>query len=151
MSPPSRGSSSDSTGPSDRQTLGLLERQLARDPLVAETAFQPDVYEPRLLCARLETECCPASIDAARLDVRWFTSGDFSIHYIETTAGDRWECRWVRHPNDHNTRTHFHEPPDGDSVTDLSLPSRHPLDVYTTVQAAIERRLETHWEDDEGE
>lgn len=148
MTPSSPGSSPDSTGTPDRQTLQLLERQLAKDPLIGETTFPPDAYEPRLLCAELGTECYPASVDAARLDIRWFTSGDFSIHYTETTADDRWECRWDRHPNDHNTRTHFHEP-HGDSVIDLSLSSRHPLDVYATVQAAIEQRLETHWTDEE--
>lgn len=149
MSPSSTGSPSDSTGPPDRQTLRLLERQLSDEPLITDTAFEPDAYEPRLLCARFGDECYSSSIDAARLDIRWFTSGDFSIHYIETTsADDHWECRWDRHPNDHNTRTHFHEPPDGDSVTDLSLSSRHPLDVYATVQAAIEQRLEILWETD---
>lgn len=29
-----------------------LERHFVKDPLVADIAFEPDVYEPRLLCAR---------------------------------------------------------------------------------------------------
>lgn len=145
MGPPPAASPPAATGPPDRQTLRLLERHLAKDPLVAETAFEPDAYEPRLLCARLDASLYPEAIETVRLDIRWFTSGDFSIHYLEGTTDRQWECRWDRHPNDHNAREHFHQPPDADDVSDLSLPSRHPLDVYSTVQTALEQRLETHW------
>jgi hypothetical protein len=30
-------------------------------------------------------------------------------------------------------------------VTDLSFESRHPLDVYSTVLAAVDGRIETLW------
>ena len=137
----------EATGPPDRQTLQLLERHLSEQPLVASTAFEPDSYEPRRLRARVDTEQFPESTQAARLDVRWFTTGDFSVHYVETGADDnRWECRWDRHPNEHNSRLHFHRPPDGDDVTDLSLPSVHPIAVYTTVLDALEQRLTAHWD-----
>lgn len=140
MSPPS--DSPPSTGPPDRQTLRLLERHLAADALVDDTSFDPDPHEPRLLRVHFDTARYPASTIAARLDVRWFTTGDFSFHYVETRSDDtRWECRWDRHPNTHNTRVHFHHPPDSDEVTDLSLPSQHPLDVYSTVLDAVEQRL----------
>lgn len=131
-----------STGPPDRQTLQLLERHLAGDSLVVATKFEPDSYEPRLLRVWLDDDQYPSSTDAARLDVRWFTTGDFSIHYVETHAdGSQWECRWDRHPNEHNDRVHFHHPPDGSEVTDLSLPSPHPLELYATVLDALEQRL----------
>ncbi|WP_345777000.1 hypothetical protein [Halorarum salinum] len=146
MRQPPDDSAPDSMGPPDRQTLRLLERHLASDSLVAQTAFDPDSYEPHLLRARLDTERYPESVTAARLDVRWFTTGDFSIHYIEERdAGEQWDCRWDWHPNAHNTRVHFHEPPTATELTDLELPSLHPLDVYSTVLAAIEQRLETLW------
>ncbi|MDG5759938.1 hypothetical protein QA600_11365 [Natronococcus sp. A-GB1] len=75
-----------------------------------------------------------------------FTTGDFSVHYVEELLdGARWECRWDRHPNSHNTRVHVHQPPTSDEVTDLSLPSLHPLDVYSTVLAAVETRIEELW------
>ncbi|QSG02204.1 Uncharacterized protein AArcS_0982 [Natranaeroarchaeum sulfidigenes] len=126
--------------------MRLLERHLASDSLVAETAFEPNAYEPRLLHGVLAAERYPDSVTAVRLDIRWFTTGDFSIHYVEDHEdGTRWECRWDRHPNTHNTRLHFHEPPSATGVTDLDLPSLHPLDVYSTVLAAIENRLETLW------
>jgi hypothetical protein len=146
MSEPPPDSTPPSTGPPDRQTLRLLERQLTSDPLVAETTFDPDSYEPRSLRGLLNGDRYPDSVTAARLDVRWFTTGDFSIHYVEDhVAGERWECRWDRHPNTHNTRAHFHEPPSGVEITDLELPSLHPLEVYSTVLTAIAQRVETLW------
>jgi len=71
----------ESTGPPDRQTLQLLDRHLSGQSLVASTAFDPDNYEPRRLRVRLDPEQFPETTHAARLDVRWFTTGDFSIHY----------------------------------------------------------------------
>jgi hypothetical protein len=136
----------DLTGLPDRQTLRLLERHLASDSLVAETGFDLDSYEPRLLSARLDTDRYPELVPAVRLDIRWFTTGDFSIHYAEEHAdGEPWECRWDRHPNTHNSRLHFHQPPSATEITALDLPSLHPLEVYSTVLTAIERRIETLW------
>lgn len=145
MSPPSDELDSGSTGPPDRQTLRLLERQLTSDPLVAETAFEPDSYEPQLLRVLLDAGRYPDAVTAARIDIRWFTTADFSIHYVETRGEDQWECRWDRHPNTHNTRLHFHEPPTGADVSDLDFSSLHPLDVYSTVFEALDRRIESLW------
>lgn len=146
MSPPPADSAPAATGPPDRQILRLLERHLAADPLVDETSFEPDAYEPQVLRARLEVGQYPESIAAARLDVRWYTTGDFSIHYVETHDDTGlWECRWDRHPNPHDSRLHFHQPPTAAAVTDLSLDSVHPLEVYSTVLTAIDQRLETPW------
>ena len=134
------------TGPPDRQTLRLLETQLESETLVDETAYEPDVHEPRVLQAVLDTDQYPSSVQLARLDIRWFTTGDFSLHYIETqTETECWECRWDRHPNPHNARLHFHQPPSAETVTDLSLSSLHPLDVCSTVLTAVDQRLETVW------
>lgn len=145
MDPSAGDSAPESTGPPDRQTLRLLERQLASDPLVAEVRFEPDPYEPRLLHAALDTDRYPESVTAARIDIRWFTTGDFSIHYLEDRSNEQWECRWDRHPNTHNTRVHFHEPPTGASVSDLDLSSIHPLEIYATVFEAIDQRIESLW------
>jgi len=137
---------SHATGPPDRQTLRLLERHLSSDSLVVETAFDPDTHEPRLLHGHLDAGRYPDTVTAARLDVRWFTTGDFSVHYVEEHPdGGRWECRWDRHPNTHNTRLHFHEPPSAREIVDLEVPSLHPLEVYSTVLTAIEQRIETLW------
>ncbi|SDR29626.1 hypothetical protein [Natronobacterium texcoconense] len=142
-----------SMGPPDRQTLRLLERRLADEPIVKETAFEPNGNEPRTLSASLDRDRYPPPIERARVDVRWYTTDDFSIHYVETAAdehptasGKRWECRWDRHPNPHNSRCHFHRPPDGTDSTDLELPSLHPIDVLSTVIAALEDRIDRLWE-----
>jgi hypothetical protein len=146
MSQPPEDPTAHATGPPDRQTLRLLERHLSSDSLIAETVFDPDVYEPRLLRGLVDAGRYPGAVTTARLDVRWFTTGDFSIHYVEEHEdGDRWECRWDRHPNAHNTRLHFHEPPSAIESIDLELPSLHPLEVYSTVLTAVEQRIETQW------
>ncbi|MFC4989593.1 hypothetical protein [Saliphagus infecundisoli] len=148
MNPPGNGEGG-STGPPDRQTLRLLEGVLAEDPTVATTEFEPNGSEPTLLRASFETDRYPDTVEAARLDVRWFASGDFSMHYVETLAdGDRWECRWDRHPNPHDGRLHFHRPPTGDEVEALEMAAVHPLDVTATVLAAVEPRIEGHWSAD---
>ena len=135
-----------STGPPDRQTLRLLERHLNGESLIQETGFEPETHEPRLLRAVVDADQYPEPTPSVRIDIRWFTTGDFSVHYIETKRdGSQWECRWDRHPNAHNARLHFHEPPDATAVSDLSLASLHPLSVYATVLNAVEQRLETLW------
>lgn len=147
MGPPTDASDG-GTGPVDRQTLRLLETHLADDPLVETTGFEPDPYEPRVLTATLDANRYPASITTGRIDIRWFTSGDFSFHYLETgLSGHHWECRWDRHPNDHNTRLHFHTPPTGKDVQDIPELSEHPLEVYSTVLTAIDQRIEMLWSD----
>jgi len=129
MSPPPADSPAGQTGPPDRQTLRLLERQLASDTLISETGFEPNPHDPRSLRGVFDAGQYPASVSAARLDIRWFTTGDFLVHYLETwTDETNWECCWDQHPNTHNTRIHFHEPPTGTEITDLELPSIHPLE-----------------------
>jgi hypothetical protein len=146
MSHPPDDTAPESMGPPDRQTLFLLERHLASDALVVDTTFDPDVYEPRLLRGYLDAGRYPESVTAGRLDIRWFTTGDFSLHYVEEHDDrDHWECRWDRHPNAHNTRLHFHEPPSATEIVDLELPSLHPLEVYSTIFTAIAQRVKTLW------
>lgn len=146
MSPPPADDPRGSIGPPDRQTLRLLERVLADQPVVDATEFDPNIHEPQQLRTFLDTDRYPSSVDAARLDVRWFTTGDFSVHYVETTKdGGLWECRWDRHPNAHNSRLHFHRPPDGSECEDLSFSSLHPIDIVSTVLAAVESRIDELW------
>jgi hypothetical protein len=135
-----------STGPPDQQTLRLVERLLRDEPLVTETEYDPDRYEPRLPRAAFDAEQYPSNLKTARTDVRWITGGNFSIQYLVTTTDDEsWECRCDRHPNPHNSRLHVHEPPTGIEVRDLSLSSGHPIDVLATVLAAMDRRISDHW------
>ena len=146
---PSPSGEPPSTGPPDRQTLRLVESILIDEPLIATTEYEPDSYEPRILHALCEESRYPATVETARLDIRWFTSGDFSLYYVETMAADRWECRWDRHSNPHNARLHFHQPMGGDEIIDLTWTSLHPIDVLSTVIAAIDQRIDHHWSPEE--
>ena len=77
MGPPLEDSAAGSTDPRDRRTLRLLGQQVTTDPLVVDTWFDADAYEPRLLTATLDIEQYPNVVATARVDIRWFTTGDF--------------------------------------------------------------------------
>jgi len=142
------GDAGPATGPPDRQTLQLLERRLSDHSLVSTTEFEPDRYEPRRLRAQLDGEQFPDTVAATRLDARWFTTDDFSVHYVEArTDATEWDCRWDRHPNEHNARLHFHRPPDGTEIADLAFESTHPMEVSVTVMEAVEQRLASLWQE----
>lgn len=53
----------------------------------------------------------PAALHRRFVDIRWYTNDDFRIHYQEEWADETWQQRWDRHPNEHNSRDHFHPPP----------------------------------------
>lgn len=149
MGEPPTESGGGETGPPDRHVLRLLERRLADEPLIERTEFRPDAETPYEIVIHLDADQYPESTRSVRLDVQWFTTGDFSLHYVETHAdSDRWECRWDRHPNPHANRVHFHVPPAAADVENLELPSIHPLDVSSTVVAAIQDPLKTLWVDE---
>ena len=87
----------------------------------------------------------PPNVSDATLSVRWYTNDDFAIHYRETHDGGTWECRWDRHPNPHNTREHFHPPPDAATPgRDETWPIDY-RDVVRQVFAAIENRIADIW------
>jgi hypothetical protein len=114
-----------------------------RTPTIRTTTSIP---HPPPLRGLLDAGGYPDTITTARLDIRWFTTGDFSVHYVEEHEDvERWECRWDRDrdPDTHDTRLHLHKPPTATEITDLELPSLHPLDVYFTVFTTVEQRIET--------
>lgn len=109
---------------------------------------------PRRLELELDVAQYPASIDAARLDVRWFEGGDYTLHYLETdgdgaeaaqgTGNVRWQCRWDRHPKPGEPRSHFHPPPDASAeVVESGIDADHHLDVLFGVLDQIEQRIES--------
>lgn len=133
------------SGPIDRQVLRLLDRKSEAYPLVESTAYEPDPYEPRQLRVSLAMNQYPSSVETARIEIRWFETDDFGFHYVEHRGEQTWQCRWDRHPNPHNARCHFHEPPDCASVVDISLSDGNRLPVLFIVLAAIEERIERLW------
>jgi len=99
------------TGPIDETVLDRLATRLRGSSRFERIERQPD-YAPNAVVADYDLGYFPGGVTRAYLRIRWFETDDFSIHYAEQYAsGDSWECRWDRHPNDHNTREHFHSPP----------------------------------------
>jgi len=84
---------------------------------------------------------------SARLEIRWYRNDDFCIHYLEQHPDRTWQCRWDRHPSAHNSREHFHPPPDASrtDAEDARWPTDH-REVSRLVLDRIEERIETLWE-----
>ena len=128
------------SGRLDRTTMETLARRSETHPLVTSWAFRPDRLSPRGLEVTLDASAYPPSVDAVRLDIHWFVSGDYYIHYLETHEEIRYQCRWDRHPKTDAPRTHFHPPPDaGDAES--SPAGTHHLDVLFAVLDWIAERV----------
>lgn len=132
------------TAPIDRPVLEFLRSRLRATPQVAEAVVTDG--EGRVeLRVTLGESYYPASVDAT-LTVRWYTNDDFSVHYREDRSPSAWECRWDRHPNPHNSRDHFHPPPDAATPgADASWPDDH-RGVLGLVMSRVEDRIHDSWE-----
>lgn len=129
----------------DVPTLQILAQRAATHPLVDDWAFDPSSMSPRLLQLYLTESAYPADVVTARIDIRWFVTGDYSFHYLEERDGeretDRYQCRWDRHPKTTAPRTHIHPPPDAGNAEPSSLAPHH-LDVLFTVLDWVSERVE---------
>ena len=133
-------------GPLDVHTLEMLAGRATTHPLVADWLFRPDAISPRVLELRLDASRYPSDVDEARLDVRWFVGGDYTVHYLEDGPDDPWQCRWDRHPKPDGPRAHFHPPPDASGVEPSPIDGAHPLEVGFSVLRWIEDRLDDQYE-----
>lgn len=131
-------------GPLDVATLRVLGERAATHPLVDGWAFRPDAVSPRLLEVRLDDGQYPVAVTAARLDVRWFEGGDYTVHYVEFRGDEVWQCRWDRHPKPGAPAAHFHPPPDASGDAEEScVAATHHLGVLFEVLEWLESHLET--------
>jgi len=134
------------TAPIDRPVLEYLRERLQTTPQVAAATITDQQGHLELRVA-LDDAYYPENATDATLSVRWYANDDFTIHYREDRSDGDWECRWDRHPNTHNTRSHFHPPPD--AVTPGE--DRHwPTDVRDVIEAVlddVEERIEALWTD----
>jgi hypothetical protein len=128
-------------GELDVPTLRTIGRRADTHPLVESWQFDPSSAAPRMVQLRIDAEAYPAAVDAVRLDVRWFTTDDYSFHYVERRSDDRYQCRWDRHPKSDAPRTHFHPPPDAGTAEESPLDA-HFLDVLFTVLDWTSERVE---------
>lgn len=129
------------TGRLDISTLRTLARRAESHPLVDGWTFDPSGVSPRLLRLRLPPNAYPSDVTAARIDIRWFSTGDYSFHYLETRAADSYQCRWDRHPKPTAPRAHFHPPSDAGDAEPSSLAPHH-LDALFTVLDWVSDRVE---------
>lgn len=131
-------------GPLDVATLTVIARRADSHSLITSWAFQPDALSPRRLELRLDDEQYPASVEAARLDVRWFEDGDYTMHYLEFQDDDGWQCRWDRHPKPDAPAAHFHPLPDAPpDVAQSEIEAIHHLGVLFAVLDWVETRIAT--------
>ena len=133
-----------SATPINRTVLRQLRDRLLTTRQVA-TARLTDGAGHLELLVTLSEDYHPTAEVTSTLTARWYTNDDFSVHYHEETADGSWECRWDRHPNPHNTREHFHPPPDAETPgADRSWP-KGCRDILRHVLDDIEGRIEQLW------
>lgn len=97
-------------GSVDRTILMSIKQRLDTAPYIHSTALNLKHGKPTLT-AIFALGYFPAAVKEAYYDSRWYTSGDFEIHYQENWTDDReWKRRWDRHPRK-GKRAHYHPPP----------------------------------------
>ena len=132
----------DPGGPLDVGTLRLLGRTAVTHPLVSGWALRPDAISPRRLRLSLDGHQYPEPVDEVRLDIRWYSGGAYTVHYLERGEDHRWECRWDRHPKPGAPTAHHHPPPDaGPEVEPSTLDDAHPLGLLFDVLEWVADRL----------
>jgi len=135
------------SAPVDHEVLDDIKSRLAKSDFFTGIEAEPEDNPDSLICY-INTGYYPAGIEEVYLKIVWRENDDFSMHYRELYRnGDAWECRWDRHPNDHNDRSHYHPGPDPTTVeaTDTSHPHDW-RDVLTQVLDEIQTRVEEFWD-----
>jgi len=137
----------DAGGPSaSSAVLRDMQSYLVRSSRFERVDCEPEPSPNSLKCY-FDMGYYPPHLEAVYLDVTWFTNNDFSIHYQEVyTDGEKWNCRWDRHPNTHNSREHFHPGPDADRSD--AVDESYPVDwryVIEHVLIETEERMRGFW------
>lgn len=132
-------------GPVDSELLDRIAAHLARSARFEDVQTRP-AFAPNAVVADYDLGYFAGGVKRASLRIRWFETDDFSIHYAEQyRTGDSWECRWDRHPNDHNTRDHFHPPPNAPTPGSDEEYRDDWRDVLATVLTRLDERIEAFW------
>ena len=129
----------------DRAVLEVIRDRLRTAPQIETAEIVVADWQTKLE-ATLTAVATPAAIDRRFLDIRWYTNGDFRIHYQEGWPDRTWCQRWDRHPNEHNDREHFHPPPDTATPgEDRTWPSKFET-VLKLVVDGVRTRTNSLWE-----
>lgn len=130
----------------DVPTLQTLAQRASTHSLAEDWAFDPSSLSPRLLQIHLDADRFPSDVTVVRIDVRWFTTGDYSFHYVEEhhEGDDRFQCRWDQHPKTTAPRTHFHPPPNAGRAEPSSLNPHHLEVLFTVLDWVSDRVVQLH-------
>ena len=127
----------------DRTALTAIEQRLKSASYIRSTCITVR-HGKAILRAQFDLGYFPQGVKDAYYDIRWYTSGDFEIHYQENWSEDReWKRCWDRHPRD-GSRTHYHSQPDaGHPPEPAQLPSNY-YDVFGTVESETIEHIRNH-------
>lgn len=141
-----RSSGGRGTAPIDHDVLEDMQSYLAPSDRFEAVEARPEGNPDAIIC-RFDRGYYPVTLDDVSLDIVWYRNHDFNIHYRELYADTTtWECRWDRHPNDHNDREHYHPGPDASrsDATDESYPTDW-RDVLERVLRETDERRRGFW------
>ena len=123
-----------------------MRKYLVTSARFKELEWRPD-YAPDSLVCTYDAGLYPVSVDEAYLQITWFKNDDFYVHYQENWADSNEKtCRWDRHPNDHNTRDHYHPLPEAATPGRDDSYSRNWKDVVSRVLREVDARIGEFWE-----
>lgn len=134
-----------STGPIDYDVLDRIADRLASSERFSTVRRRP-AYAPESVVADYDLGYFPPEVDRAYLRIRWYETGDFSIHYSEQYEDRQWECRWDRHPNEHDARSHVHPPPDAATPGEDASFADDWRVVLSGVLEDLDDRIRAFWE-----
>jgi hypothetical protein len=138
-----------SVAPIDDAVLRTLRERARTHSLVSTVTTERTGDTISVVRLECDPDRYPERVKGTRLEIRWYTNGDYNFHYLETHADDIWQCRWDRHPNPHTRRTHFHPPPGARSTaaTPDHPSDRHPTAMFSRTLANLRQRIDDLWDD----
>lgn len=115
--------------------------------LVTGIAVRPR-NKPNKVVVDLEADYYPEQVREVFVEFEVHANGDFFVTYREEweRRSDDYQCRWDRHDNDHNSRDHYHEPPDCENAVDRDDFPKYPFEMTELVLEFVERRWATAFE-----
>ena len=127
----------------DRTVLTAVEQRLKSASYIRATYITVR-HGKAILRGQFDLGYFPQDVEDAYYDIRWYTSGDFEIHYQENWHdGREWKRRWDSHPRD-GKRTHYHPPPDaGHPPEPARLPTNY-YDVLGTIESETIDHIRNH-------
>lgn len=137
---------SDDIGGVDSDVLERIGRRLRGSARFSSVEYRPS-FAPNAVVAHFDGGYFPTDVERANLRIRWFETDDFNVHYSEQYRdGETWECRWDRHPNNHNNRGHFHPPPDAATPGEDTVFPRDWREVISHILSELDERIQSFWE-----